>query len=142
MNAKSSNPRSGNFRRGSISEHAHGHVRASDKPQPAQSQTHQGRRPTGTPLLLFTVVAALTFVGIARVESRVRVLALADEIGQLTREHESLAEHKRRLQTERAYLRHPDRIRARVMESQGMIAAPPERIQSIRLRHAESGGSR
>src|SRR5690606_5746635 len=42
------------------------------------------RRADGTPLLLFTVLAVLTGVGLARVDSRIEVLDIANEITELS----------------------------------------------------------
>lgn len=91
------------------------------------------RRPTGTPLLVFTILGVLTFVGLARVHMRTRVLSLGEQITELTGERRRLLDLKRRLQTERAYLRHPDRIRDRAQRELGMSPVPPERIQRIKL---------
>jgi cell division protein FtsL len=85
------------------------------------------------PLLLFTALLVMTFVGIARVKARISVLALADEISSLTRERDELLDRKRRLEAERAYLRHPEHVRERATEDLGMIPATPERIQTIQL---------
>lgn len=82
---------------------------------------------------MFTILGVLTFVGLARVHMRTRVLALAEEITALTDERQNLLELKRRLQTERAYLRHPDRIRDHARAELGMSPVPPERIQRIKL---------
>lgn len=91
------------------------------------------RRPSGTPLLVFTVLAVLTFVGLARVHVRTQVLELGQEITELTEEQARLLNRKRRLQTERAYLRHPGRVREYASTELGMKAAPADRIQRIQL---------
>lgn len=91
------------------------------------------RRADGTPLLLFTVLAVLTGVGLARVDSRIEVLDIANEITELSEDQQRLLDRKRRLETERAYLRRPARISEQATERLGMIPAPPERIQKIEL---------
>jgi cell division protein FtsL len=96
------------------------------------------RRADGTPLLLFTVLAVLTGVGLARVESRIEILQLANEITDLSEDHQRLLDRKRRIETERAYLRRPARISEQARERLGMEAAPPERIQRIELIPAKS----
>jgi cell division protein FtsL len=92
------------------------------------------RRADGTPLLLFTVLVVLTGVGLARVQSRIEVLDLANEITELSEEQQRLLDRKRRIETERAYLRRPARIGEEAAERLGMVPAPPERIQPIELR--------
>jgi len=82
---------------------------------------------------LFTALLVMTFVGIARVKARITVLDLADDISTLTRERDQLLDRKRRLEAERAYLRHPEHVRSRAIEDLGMVPATPERIQTIRL---------
>jgi hypothetical protein len=91
------------------------------------------RRSDGTPLLLFTVLAVLTGVGLARVESRIEILDLANEITELSEDQQRLLDRKRRIETERAYLRRPARIGEQAAERLGMVPAPPERIQPIEL---------
>jgi cell division protein FtsL len=91
------------------------------------------RRANGTPLLLFTVLAVLTGVGLARVESRIEILDVANEITELSGDQQRLLDRKRRLETERAYLRRPARVSEQATERLGMEPAPPERIQRIEL---------
>lgn len=91
------------------------------------------RRADGTPLLLFTVLAVLTGVGLARVESRIEILDVANEITELSEDQQRLLDRKRRLETERAYLRRPNRVAEQATERLGMVPAPPERIQRIEL---------
>jgi cell division protein FtsL len=91
------------------------------------------RRADGTPLLLFTVLAVLTGVGLARVESRIEILQIANQITELSEDQQRLLDRKRRLETERAYLRRPARVSAQAQERLGMEPAPPERIQRIDL---------
>ena len=61
------------------------------------------------------------------------LLELGEEIGDLTQEQAALLDEKRRLETERAYLRHPNRIRTFAEERLDMHPADPQRIQSIEL---------
>lgn len=112
----------------------HGWTRSEDSGSDGlQQRIARWRRPSGTPLLVFTILGVLTFVGLARVHMRTRVLALGEEITELTEERRRLLDLKRRLQTERAYLRHPDRIRDHAQAELGMSPVPPERIQRIKL---------
>jgi cell division protein FtsL len=114
----------------------HGWARKSDasgRPAAAAAPLRRERPATGMPLLLFTALLIMTFVGIARVKARIGVLALADEIATLTKERDQLLDRKRRLEAERAYLRHPEHVRARATEELGMVPATPERIQTIQL---------
>ena len=65
----------------------HGWARTSDasgRPAPAAAPARTARAATGMPLLLFTALVVMTFVGLARVKARVAVLDLADEISALT----------------------------------------------------------
>jgi cell division protein FtsL len=124
--------------------HHHGWKRAGDTISAGGSQMRKAmnelvrRRATGTPLLLCTILGVMTSVGLARVNSRVRVLDLAEQITELTDERNRLLDHKRRLQTERAYLRTPTRIRREASERLGMKPTPPERIQVIRVQQPKS----
>lgn len=114
----------------------HGWARQEDKRSgtDAAPQREARMRPaTGMPLLLFTALGVLTFVGIARVKARVSVLEIADDITDLTKERDELLDRRRRLQAERAYLRHPDRVRERATKELGMVPASSERIQNIQL---------
>ncbi len=91
------------------------------------------RRADGTPLLLFVLLGVLSCVGLARVHSRIEILELANEITDLSEDQQRLLDRKRRLETERAYLRRPERVRDQAAERLGMQPAPPERIQRIEL---------
>jgi cell division protein FtsL len=113
----------------------HGWGRAED-PDNAETDKPsflERRRADGTPLLLFTVLAVLTGVGLARVDARLEVLQLANEITELSEDQQRLLDRKRRLETERAYLRRPARISEQARERLGMEPAPPDRIQRIEL---------
>ena len=118
---------------------AHGWARAED-PEVADRRSGSfldRRRATGTPLLLFTVLAVLTGVGLARVSSRIEVLQVANEITALSETQQRLLDRKRRLETERAYLRRPQRVAAQATERLAMEPAPPDRIQRIELEPAK-----
>jgi cell division protein FtsL len=118
----------------------HGWARKSDasgRPSTPEAAPRVERPATGMPLLLFTALIIMTFVGIARVKARINVLALADEISALTKERDQLLDRKRRLQAERAYLRHPEHVRERATNELGMVPATPERIQTIQLVESE-----
>lgn len=116
--------------------HDHGHRRAEDEGGDRPFALFDRRRANGTPLLLFTVLAVLTGVGLARVESRIEILDLANEITELSEDHQRLLDRKRRLETERAFLRRPERVRVQAAERLGMVQTPPETIQRIELRAA------
>ena len=79
----------------------------------------------------------MTGVGLARVDSRIEILQMANEITDLSEDQQRLLDRKRRLETERAYLRRPNRISEQARERLGMEAAPPERIQRIEVTPAK-----
>lgn len=115
----------------------HGMRRAADLaptnlPAPEPEQDSPARRPTGLPLLLLVALALVTVAGVVQVRARARVLGLGAEIAEMTGEHSNLLDDRRRLEAERAYLRHPDYIHS-VAAKQHMVPAAPERIQTIRL---------
>ncbi|NVB39263.1 hypothetical protein G6O69_15575 [Pseudenhygromyxa sp. WMMC2535] len=122
---------------------AHGWGRAEDPD--ARPRTPRGllqrRRANGTPLLLFTVLAVLTAVGLARVSARIEVLQAANEITELSEQQKRLLDRKRRLETERAYLRRPERVAEQAAARLGMVPAPPTRIQRIELEPAADAGA-
>ena len=113
----------------------HGWFRRADvaKSAPPALGNPASARPSGTPGLLFVIVATLAGVGIARVHAQSRVLELGGEISQLTDEQIRLLELKRRLEAERAYLRHPDQVREVATRRLGMVPVTPDRIQHIDL---------
>lgn len=113
----------------------HGWSRAEDQGGTKQDleAVDPARRPEGIPLLLLSVLAVLTAVGLAKVQAQTRVLELGGEITELSEERARLLDRKRRLETERAYLRHPDRIRRTATEQLGMEPVPPDRLQSVEL---------
>jgi hypothetical protein len=115
----------------------HGWARETDLGTAPGKRLSRLRRPTGTPLLVFTVLGVLTFVGLARVHLRTQVLELGEEITEKTEEQARLLDRKRRLETERAFLRHPGRLRVHAQSELGMAPVPPERIQRIKLLEAE-----
>ena len=117
-------------------KHDHGFVRVSDPDAP----TAQGPRAArarrgadGVPLLTLTVLTVLTLVGLARVQASTRRLDIGAEITELTETRAQLMERKRRLEAERAYLRHPDRIRRQATEELEMHPVEPSRVQHIEL---------
>ena len=101
-----------------------------DVPNPAPAM----RRPTGLPLLLLVALALVTAAGVVQVRARARVLGLGAEIAEMTGEHSGLLDEKRRLEAERAYLRHPDYIQSVAAGRLDMVPARPESIQTIRLK--------
>ena len=100
----------------------------------AQLPAPPPRRPTGLPLVLLLALGLLTAVGLVQVRTRARVLELGAEIAELTAEHGRLLDEKRRLEAERAYLRHPDYIESVAAGRLQMVPATPDRIQAIKLR--------
>ncbi len=99
------------------------------------------RRPTGLPLLLLVGLGLATAAGVVQVRARARVLELGAEIAEMTGEHVDLAGERRRLEAERAYLRHPDYIQSIAAGRLQMVPATPDRIQRIHLA-AQAGGNR
>lgn len=91
------------------------------------------RRPTGLPLLLLVALGLLTAAGVVQVRARARVLELGAEIAEMTGEHSGLLDQRRRLEAERAFLRHPDYIHQVAETRLQMVPAAPERVQTIRL---------
>jgi cell division protein FtsB len=83
--------------------------------------------------LLGSLAVALGAVGIARVHASTRVLEIGAEITELAGEHAQLLEQRRRLRAERAYLRHPNQIRAAAREELGFVPISPGLVQRIRL---------
>lgn len=96
------------------------------------------RRPTGLPLVLLLGLGLMTAVGVVQVRTRARVLELGAEIAELTAEHGRLLDEKRRLEAERAYLRHPDYIQSVAASRLHMVPATPDRIQAIRVRRDQT----
>lgn len=76
-------------------------------------------------------------MGIARVHAHNELLALGAEISSLTTEQARLLDEKRRLEAERAYLRHPDHVRNVALNELHMQPAASERIQTIVLGEEE-----
>ena len=99
------------------------------------SMRGMGRRaaPAGTSLLLLLVVGALTALGIVRVQASTEVLELGAEITELTAQQAQLLDQKRRLEAERAYLRHPDHIQEVARDRLRMIPMAPVLVQTIRV---------
>lgn len=118
--------------------HGWGRAEDPDFDAPNKPSFLDRRRANGTPFLLFTVLAVMTGVGLARVDARIEILQIANEITELSEAQQRLLDRKRRLETERAYLRRPTRIREQASARLGMIPAPPERIQRIELLPAET----
>ncbi len=122
-------------RQTSAPDRAHGWSRAEDQSGAKHDldDLAPARRPEGIPLLLLSVLAVLTAVGLAKVQAQTRVLELGGEIAELSEERARLLDRKRRLETERAFLRHPDRIRLTATEQLGMEPVPPDRLQHVEL---------
>ncbi|MDC0716950.1 cell division protein FtsL [Nannocystis bainbridge] len=119
-----------NGRRGATpANFEHGFQRADDGLPPPPP-----RRPTGLPLVLMLALGLMTAAGVVQVRTRARVLELGADIAELTAEHGRLLDEKRRLEAERAYLRHPDYIEDVAAGRMQMVPATPDRLQAIRLR--------
>jgi cell division protein FtsL len=119
-------------------QHPHGHRRADDvgatSPElDARRERRHLRTPAGTSFLLALGVSALVAMGLVRVRASARVLELGAEITALTDLQSELLEQRRRLQAERAYLRHPDQIREIARDRLGMVPIAPELVQRIRV---------
>ena len=104
-----------------------------DSANDAPAETTPHRRPNGLPILLLVALALVTAAGIVQVRARARVLELGAEIAEMTATHSGLLDQRRRLEAERAYLRHPDYIHSVAASRLQMVPAAPERIQTIRL---------
>lgn len=112
----------------------HGWGRAGEQGSDALSRGLRGRAaPAGTSLLLLLVVGALTALGIVRVQASTEVLELGAEITEMTAEQARLSDRKRRLEAERAYLRHPDHIEEVARDRLRMIPVAPVLVQTIRV---------
>lgn len=117
-------------------EHAHGWHRVGDRPDAPASTAALVRTPHSrvwVSWVLALLVGAATVTGVERVRACNRVLQLGAEVTALTAEHAELQELKRRLQAERAYLRHPDRIQEVAKQQLGFVAVDPRRIQTIEI---------
>lgn len=121
-----------NTRRREAPSFEHGLARAPEAE--AQLPEPPPRRPTGLPLVLLLALGLVTAAGLVQVRTRARVLELGAEIAELTAEHGRLLDEKRRLEAERAYLRHPDYIQSVAAGRLQMVPATPDRIQAIKLR--------
>lgn len=121
---------------------SHGFQRAPEAAAAVPVPAPPPRRPTGLPLVLLLALGLLTAVGVVQVRTRARMLELGAEIAEMTAEHGRLLDEKRRLEAERAYLRHPDYIQGVAATRLQMVPATPDRIQAIRLKGmAEKPGS-
>lgn len=84
-------------------------------------------------LLSLVLVGVAVIVGVARVRVRNQVLELGAEISELTAEQARLMDVRRRLEAERAYLRHPDRVRDYASERLRLEPIAPQRLHRIAL---------
>ncbi len=116
---------------------AHGWSRTNDQPLPPPAhEAHQQVPKTaisGLSVLVLISIVFFTTVGLAHVRMRTKVLELGLDLYELTSEHADLLDRKRRLEAERAYLRHPNHVFEIAREQLGMIPAAAERIQRIEL---------
>lgn len=106
---------------------------ARDAAHDAPAEAAPLRRPSGLPMLLLVALGLITAAGVVQVRARARVLELGAEIAEMTATHSGLLDQRRRLEAERAYLRHPDYIHSVAASRLQMVPAAPERIQTIRL---------
>ena len=133
MDGKTTSGRSPRGTKAKGGRFAHGWRRASDRGgMPACDAEMAPRRGRGLPFLMLVTLMVLTWVGITKVRTRAQVLELGQQITELTQRRAQLLDRRRRLETERAFLRHPDRIRDEATRRFDMIPAPPERIKRIR----------
>jgi cell division protein FtsL len=86
----------------------------------------------GSVLLLVVMFAAVTGAALAHVSLRLGVVRLGYAIGAQTREHRALEQKHRKLQTELASLKRPDRIEAIAREKLGMTLPDPAHIRTLR----------
>ena len=91
---------------------------------------------------MLVALSLLSAAAISRVHTRTQVLAAGAKITELTAEHARLLDEKRRLEAERAFLRHPDHVQQVALDHLAMEPAQPERIQRITVKPAagEEGG--
>jgi len=117
---------------------------AHDAAHDAPAETAPLRRPNGLPMLLLVALGLVTAAGVVQVRARARVLELGAEIAEMTATHSGLLDQRRRLEAERAYLRHPDSIHAVAAARLHMVPAAPERTQTIHLAdtHVPAGATR
>ncbi|MCA9717568.1 MAG: hypothetical protein H6713_02765 [Myxococcales bacterium] len=117
----------------------HGLARATDQvaqaPQAVAPPPPPPRpRASGLPLLMLVALSLLSAAAISRVHTRTQVLAAGAKITELTAEHARLLDEKRRLEAERAFLRHPDQVQEFALNLRGMVPATADRVQPIELR--------
>lgn len=115
---------------------AHGWARATDRAATPTASAADGNptyRPGGMALLSLVLVGIGVAVGGARVHVRNRVLELGAEISELTSEQARLMDIKRRLEAERAYLRHPDRVRDYAKDRLRLEPIAPARLHRVSL---------
>ena len=99
-------------------------------PPPRVSHPFMG---AGATFTFVALIGILTWVGLARVESQTRVLEIGEEIKILSDQRSQLLQRLRRLKTERAYLRRPERIKEQAHSMLGMVPLDPSRRQKIQL---------
>ncbi|RMG98158.1 MAG: hypothetical protein D6705_07045 [Deltaproteobacteria bacterium] len=115
---------------------AHGYVRTSDRgrrapPPPAPSPP---RPPAALLPVALVMVATCAVIGWIHVETQSRVLAVAERMARATEIHTRLVERLRLLEAERAYLRHPDRIREVALGRLGLVPPSPDAVHEIVVR--------
>lgn len=102
----------------------------SSAPPPRASHQLMG---AGTTFAFVALIAIMTWVGLARVESQTRVLEIGEEIKLFSDQRSQLLQRLRRLKTERAYLRQPERVKEQAHSLLGMVPLDPSRRQRIEL---------
>lgn len=93
---------------------------------------------SGATMLIFLALGLLTVAGINEVRTRAEILERGAQLSQLSAEHAQLEDEKRRLEAERAFLRHPDHVAQVATERFQMLPAPPERVRQIHLHPAKT----
>jgi cell division protein FtsL len=81
---------------------------------------------------LVCLVAALVGIGAVRVRTQCRILELGEDLAALATEQAGLLDLKRRLEAERAYLRHPEHVREVAEQRLDMVPVDPAWIRTIR----------
>lgn len=81
---------------------------------------------------MFTMFAAVTGAALAHVSLRMGVVRMSYAIGDKTRERRALEEQRRKLDTQLAELKRPDRIEALARDELGMTLPDAAHIRTLR----------
>ena len=96
------------------------------------------RKSTGLSFVILVAVIVCAGVAALHVHTQMRLLELAESTAELTREYDRLRDVKEQLTAERAYLRHPSRIRAQAESRLGMQPVVPSDIRYIQRKPAKA----